>query len=423
MKKTLILFLLLALVVCCQNSNELFNDKYIPGMVAHNCTESEQKAVASAQSFITGLQGVTRGSSTREVESVFAWLSKQTDTHTRSESTSCLDTAFFVVNFKDNKGFVLVPSDSENGKILAFVEEGHLTPIDNIDNPSFEYFLELAESYQLAYDIPTPEPPDTSNMHSNDHMPFDGPIQEFMYRYWSIDTLYSPLLMTKWGQRTPFNDNCPLIGNQHALAGCAAVAIGQIAAYHRSPYSYSSHTYQWSEMLSGYHPTSDSGKTSVAQLMSDIGSLVFMNYGLNSSSTTVNKISYCLDAWNYNYEWDLYNYDLCMQEFESGHPILICGYDENHGGHAWVVDGGMIRNFYCVMHSAIGEPPSVMTDQQRLIHCNWGWNGNYNGYFLSDVFNVQQMKMQDNLRYPSDSVSIELNFSRNLSMYHNISPY
>ena len=45
-------------------------------------------------------------------------------------------------------------------------------------------------------------------------------------------------------------------------------------------------------------------------------------------------------------------------------------------GHAWVVDGyiDQIKN----------------NKRSKYVHCNWGWGGNHNGYFLSDVLNAEQ---------------------------------
>lgn len=42
------------------------------------------------------------------------------------------------------------------------------------------------------------------------------------------------------------------------------------------------------------------------------------------------------------------------------------------GGHAWIYDG-------CITATKNGK-------RQNLIHCNWGWGGSRNGYYLSNVF-------------------------------------
>jgi len=45
-------------------------------------------------------------------------------------------------------------------------------------------------------------------------------------------------------------------------------------------------------------------------------------------------------------------------------------------GHAWVVDG--------YIHSVKGW------DIANYLHCNWGWNGDKNGYYLCNVLNAEE---------------------------------
>lgn len=46
-----------------------------------------------------------------------------------------------------------------------------------------------------------------------------------------VDYQYGPLLKTKWNQYAPFNN----FRTDNSLAGCVAIAIGQIMAYHKYP--------------------------------------------------------------------------------------------------------------------------------------------------------------------------------------------
>lgn len=45
----------------------------------------------------------------------------------------------------------------------------------------------------------------------------------------------APMIKTKWGQGTPYNDQTPTINDQHCLTGCGATAVAQVLAYHRFP--------------------------------------------------------------------------------------------------------------------------------------------------------------------------------------------
>ena len=66
--------------------------------------------------------------------------------------------------------------------------------------------------------------------------------------------------------------------------------------------------------------------------------------------------------------------------------ILAGGYkNSNHdGGHDWVIDGynqyWTYRKYYRLQY------PYHLYDtigwSNNYLHCNWGWNGNGNGYYL-----------------------------------------
>ena len=50
-------------------------------------------------------------------------------------------------------------------------------------------------------------------------------------------------------------------------------------------------------------------------------------------------------------------------------------------GHAWVVDGYI---------------DSVKNNKESFyIHCNWGWRGDCNGYFLHDILNAEEIPYYD----------------------------
>ena len=53
-----------------------------------------------------------------------------------------------------------------------------------------------------------------------------------------------------------------------------------------------------------------------------------------------------------------------------------------HTCHAWVIDGYLIAYKY--------NPKKRTSDTHDYLHCNWGWNGYRNGYYLTDAFNTGQ---------------------------------
>ena len=94
------------------------------------------------------------------------------------------------------------------------------------------------------------------------------------------------------------------------------------------------------------------------------------------------------DASNINVS-DLDDYDInsVIGDLRQGNKIVFMGgyaryyhvgfvFRKYVDGHAWVVDGyiDQVKN----------------NQQSYYLHCNWGWGGTKNGYFLHNVFNAEQ---------------------------------
>lgn len=65
-----------------------------------------------------------------------------------------------------------------------------------------------------------------------------------------------------------------------------------------------------------------------------------------------------------------------VEMLQLGKPVLMCGWELAHldVSHYWVVDGVAISN------------------KRELIHCNWGWDGDANGWFVTNCISSSQPK-------------------------------
>lgn len=430
MKKSLLFFISLMVLASCQNDVTLAEQDPASVEAESRYNANELRAIGTAKSFISSFASTTRSGEAKEVGDVYPWLSSDLfPATTRSASDELPDTLLYIVNFKDSEGYVLVHSQDSIGSILAYVEEGHLAPTDDIDPESgFSFFLDRLQ--YLRPDPLNPFPDDSTNLHGPDPVnPFnpDPPIPEEIGN-WRVDSIIPYLVQTKWGQKTPYSDFCFTNTGAQALAGCVPVALAQVVAFHQFPSSACGHTYYWSDILSGTSPQTSTGRTSVAHLVHDIGVLAGTTYGVESSGTTESGKANCLNALGYHYSYSPYSFSTCMQEFASGRPVVIGGYDSqlhNYAGHCWVVDGGLIRGYYEPRASLEGEGTGtvmVRSDEQLLIHCNWGADGKYNGYFLSDNFELANKVLDDNLGEPTDSVTENYNFDFYIRIFHEIYP-
>jgi hypothetical protein len=202
----------------------------------------------------------------------------------------------------------------------------------------------------------------------------------------------APLLgAIAWDQNDPYSLDCP----RRYPTGCMATALAQVMRYHRYPehgvgsnsytnsatsqtlaVNFAEQTYNWDLMNEVYDATAtDEQRAEVAKLMFHCGVALNMSYAAdNSGSTAPYYLAATVDHFGYNdlttlqYR-NMYTYDewnrLLYAELEAGRPVLFSG-QASSGGHAFVVDGYSSNGYY---------------------HVNWGWSGQYNGYYDISVLN------------------------------------
>lgn len=159
------------------------------------------------------------------------------------------------------------------------------------------------------------------------------------------------------------------------MAGCGPIAMAQIIRYWEEPSaSPSGGDYQWG-MMTAYPSTTREGMA-IAKLVADCGVNAFTSYGKESSGTeTQNIVNALKKRFGYNPYIAIVNRKLypgedgrikwqkmVFEELRAGRPVLACGYNDNNKGHLFVIDGL----------------------KDTLVHVNFGWGGNKNGYYSLD---------------------------------------
>ena len=215
-----------------------------------------------------------------------------------------------------------------------------------------------------------------------------------------------------WGQDEPYNQLTPTKKGVKAPTGCVATAMAQVMYYHKWPkkgtgkhtdsydrtltVNFSQSVYEWDKMLDSYGGMySEEEADAVAKLMYDCGVAVDMQYLHNgkSSGAYPDDIAPALKKY-FGYSTDVtyltrdgakVDWDgILTDELDNGRPVIYGGSDKSDGGHQFVCDG------YEEM------------DGKILFHINWGWNGMYNGYFLSSVLDASSsmsFSLDQNITY------------------------
>lgn len=290
---------------------------------------------------------------------------------------------FYVFNSTaEDGGYVIVGADQAASEILAYVPSGSFNIDSAPDNVKWwlaQYEQQISQAIVASASSSEAAPRKASTTRSN------------------IDNM----LKTKWNQSWPYNSQLPNIGysGNNALAtGCVATAMSQVMYYHQWPVmgtdsityehewrandtitctaDFARTEYDWANMktaYSGNENASDPSAIAVGTLMYHAGVAVNASYGQIATGGTSASVADVMPAlirhfgydksglvmqrdYYTNEEWE----DKIYSELEAKRPVIYTG-SSNGAGHAFIISG--YRNL------------------GGLFYINWGWGGNYDGFF------------------------------------------
>ncbi len=358
-----------------------------------------EEAVQNVQNFILGIEGSgSFRNATFKVESVYpvSSLLEQGGGNLRNGQKNLSDTTLYLINFPDNGGYAIAAADKRVSPVIAYVPQGHLVGLDDIDNPGLDLYIEKAISH-IKKEIQ--EEKWINKIEGLEHLWNIGVINSVLFyqTYGSWDKYaIPPLLKTLWHQGPPFNDNAPIINGKKAPAGCVAVAVGQIFSYFETPLQY-----DWSKINKFAYLNSEERKLTpeeaeagrlMAKLLRDIGDGVNMKYGLKGSGAYSKEALEYMRSLKFSCD-NLQDYSISKikESILNGRLVYIEAFrykDEvnkkGYTGHAWVIDGvGFCRRKIECYYE--GKLVGRYFETDNIISCNWGWKKDCNGYFLAEV--------------------------------------
>ena len=285
---------------------------------------------------------------------------------------------YYVFSRGADQGFVVVGGDDRALPVWGYSNEGTFNGEDMPENVAW-----WMEEYQRQLEF-LRQHPDAARQPRR------------------LSTSVDPLMTTKWKQGTPYNQEIPSIrfplGTYKPAVGCVALAMAQMMKAHNWPttgegsHSYSwqpegaqrattfsadfgNTTYQWASMKDSYSSSQDA--TAVGTLCYHAGVAVDMMYNTADNGGSGAQIYDAMKAlrnyFRYDKGLDLYLRDfypldtweqMLRDDLDQGNPIIYGGSTENMYGHCFVFDG---------------------YDADGKFHINWGWGGDYNGWFVSSV--------------------------------------
>ena len=306
------------------------------------------------------------------------------------------DPAYYIFN-NDGGGYVIIAGDDCLSPVLGYSMTGRID--ENRIPENFKFWLEqIGKTVRFVrkYNLPSA---------SGERARLSSPVTR------ADEAAGKFLELPEWSQENPYNWYCPTIApyeSDKSLTGCVATAISMVMRFHEwppcgngtlpdyimdyypDPNSYRTidvnmkghelgHEYKWSIMpmedfYSEKPVTPTEGEKQVAWLMYDCGIMMNASYSAEgtgafseeipekitrymyykSSAQYVMKSAYSTEAW----------VALLKDQIDNGLPVIY-GADCNLGGHQFVVHG---------------------YDAEDNLYVNWGWGGEFNGYFNIDYF-------------------------------------
>ncbi len=271
-----------------------------------------------------------------------------------------------------------------------------------------------------------------------------GPITPNDFKYvgttysdWNTKIKVGPLVEMKWGQKYPFNLSCPShenIKGGNCYVGCVMVAIGQIMASNQRPTrapAGSNISYNWTELKSisnymnvkqfyDYYDTKALFQQKpelltrcihLSDFLTYLGSKDCCDANYNATATTADdddaiRTLKFLDPVFYG-KAKIQNLSESLTEIynmlNNNKPLYAGGYradDDWYVGHAWVIDGYMERQrikYNKYVNSAGATRVENIPEQEKLLHCNWGWSGACDGYFVEGIFDLDNRICLDDI--------------------------
>lgn len=313
-----------------------------------------------------------------------------------------------------SEGFAITSDDRRVGTVLAFVSN---TDIDSVaDNPFFEIFYDnllkyIDETFELWNDLSDDEieaqRASAQSIFTSDDYSFSN------WQYNSGNAKY--ILKTQWGQRYPYNNlvNQKLNDGQNYPTGCGPTALAQLLSGLEYPTDYN-----WQIMKTNPNARyiSSEGQELVAQLMYDLGIGLKASYTPKGTGCSNSNLEKYLKNNGYTYSgFKDYNFNQIQNSIDCGFPVMAQGYATKKtkkkkflgitfqktttylDGHYWIIDA--YARFSC---DAINiKNGNVVKIVENFVHCNLGWNGTCNGYYLNGVFDTRHVPLE----YLNDIVS------------------
>lgn len=214
---------------------------------------------------------------------------------------------FYIINYKDNKGFAMVSADTRRPAVFAISDTGTLNSLDTLSNIGLSWYM-------------------------NKHLPildkyfttlYTMGLQDLITNETTI-TICNPLLkgiLIQFGTYEPYNKYCFTPEGMQSIVGCAPLAVGTLCGYYQHPTKIGNLVLDWSTMLS------NANHDSWAKLFLVIGKdYMDAEYTPDNASVYPADIPYAINSIGFQgASRKTFSLSLLSNELSSKNPVLLGG--------------------------------------------------------------------------------------------------
>ena len=325
--------------------------------------------------------------------------------------------------------FCLNDEDYENDSIIDFKPN----PENTSSTPEL-LTTSLCVSYAMneimSNDQPLPMKPKPDGSGIDDDGNFGGGggsgsgdatiTTETIVSNWVVKEKVSPILSmyVEWRQGIPFASLCPpkqdpfdRSKEKKVHAGCFPLAIAKIMTHFEYPseFSYEGYIVNWKELkrtTTSFKTTV--GENSAAHLLRGIGVGCDSWYLWGGTFTFPKRARAFMRAEGYkNVEIYKYNFDRVKNMLDNGCPVIIYSVPNINllKSHSWNIDGYKVKERTITTKTYKNGTlcgTTVDTEKNDMVHCDFGWRGDCNGYYVSGVFKLGDSSVEKDFNTEHD---------------------
>ncbi|MDE7448708.1 MAG: C10 family peptidase [Paramuribaculum sp.] len=400
-------------VVSCDSSDELLTESIMPTTecIDDSFRSSEEACTIALELFASENSGGRSAEPKRVSKAIPIYNSMG-----RSQDSKLL---YYAVDYENDEGFAIIAAPKSVAPVIAVIDNGSFEDPENLNNLPYQHTLLSISDY--------------INRESQSPTATILPFEKILHDTLEVDKKNGPNVSVAWGQAWPEN-----IYTSNCTAGCAPVAVAQVLSFFELPKSMyfnnssnmptSTEILDWADMKK--HSRSTLSKVpslldqnmhalscecrnhdQIGKVVRQLGEDMRANYVVdktgnnNHTSVASTNILPCLKKYLPNKTFTTITSVSSLQSslLTKNSVAIINGTitksNDSTFDHAWIADGAWTvgRRIRCYMRFV--EPERwewvvISNTIVELIHYNWGFGGNCNGFFKKDVFNYSDEDTQ-----------------------------